>query len=82
VCAADDTVAEDKQMVTVQEGQCGLCAHFGEAHEKSEKLVSIRSTRQASEDVIDDCGHPKHATLHLKVTPVSGCDGFLPAIAA
>jgi hypothetical protein len=28
---------------------------------------------------VDDCGHPRHASLHLKVTPISGCDGFEPA---
>jgi hypothetical protein len=32
--------------------------------------------------VIDECGHLKHAALHLKVTPISGCDGFVPAAAA
>jgi hypothetical protein len=25
---------------------------------------------------VEDCGHPKHASLHLKVTAVSGCDAF------
>ena len=69
-------------MTTVQNGQCGLCTHFGEGHEKAPKLVEIRSTHQAALDLVDDCGHPKHAGLHLKVTPVSGCDGFVPAIAA
>ncbi len=69
-------------MLIVHDGQCGLCAHFGEGHEKSPKLIAIQSTHQASEDVVDDCGHPKLVSLHLKVTPVSGCDGFLPAIAA
>ena len=34
---------------------------------------------QSPEDLIDDCGHPRHASLHLKVTPISGCDGFEPA---
>jgi hypothetical protein len=62
-------------MVHVKEGQCGLCAHFGE-HHKSETLVQIRRTRQASETFVDDCGHPKHASLNLHVTPTAGCDGF------
>ncbi len=69
-------------MVAVHEGQCGLCTHFGEGHEKSHNLVSILSTHEAPEDVVDDCGHPKLSGLHLKVTPVSGCDGFQPAMAA
>jgi hypothetical protein len=29
--------------------------------------------------MVDECGHPRHAPLHLKVTPLSGCDGFAPA---
>jgi hypothetical protein len=29
--------------------------------------------------MIDECAHPKHAALHLKVTAISGCDGFAPA---
>jgi hypothetical protein len=29
---------------------------------------------------VDDCGHPRHASLHLRVTALSGCDGFEPAI--
>ena len=65
-------------MVTVNEGQCGLCAHFGEEH-KSPKLVEILSTHQASEDWVTDCGHPGLANLHLRVTAVSGCDGFAAA---
>jgi hypothetical protein len=34
---------------------------------------------EAPDDLLDDCGHPRHASLHLKVTPISGCDGFVPA---
>ena len=66
-------------MLQVHEGQCGLCAHFGEHHNGQPQLVQIRTSRQAPEDMVDDCGHPKHATLNLKVTPISGCDGFEPA---
>jgi hypothetical protein len=69
-------------MITVHDGQCGLCTHFGEGHGKSPRLVEIQSTHQAPPDLVDDCGHSKLAGLHLKVTPVSGCDGFVPAIAA
>ncbi len=65
-------------MVTINEGQCGLCTHFGEEH-KSPRLVEILSTHQASEDWVTDCGHPKLANLHLRVTAVSGCDGFAAA---
>lgn len=69
-------------MSAIHNGQCGLCSHFGETHKQSEKLVAILKTHQASEGLIDDCGHPKHAPLHLKVTAFSGCDGFSPAAAA
>src|SRR5687768_4804784 len=32
------------------------------------------------EDLVEECGHPRHASLHLMVTPISGCDGFKPAV--
>ena len=66
-------------MLSVRDGQCGLCAHFGEDHLNEQRLVQIRKQHQAPEDLIDDCGHPRHAALNLKVTPISGCDGFEPA---
>jgi len=64
-------------MVHIQEGQCGICTHFGEGHADN-VLNQIRSSKEASETFVDDCGHPKLVTLHLKVTAVSGCDGFEP----
>jgi hypothetical protein len=66
----------------VEDGQCGLCTHFGETHQPSEKLVEIRATHEAPETLVDDCGHPRHASLHLRVTPISGCEGFAPAAVA
>lgn len=66
---------EDSEMEMVQSGQCGLCTHFGE-HHKTDVLVSIMSSHQADLKLIDECGHPKLANLHLKVTAISGCDGF------
>jgi hypothetical protein len=65
-------------MESIQTGQCGLCTHFGEEH-KSEVLVSILSSHQADLKIVDECGHPKNLALHLKVTPISGCDGFQAA---
>jgi hypothetical protein len=62
-------------MLHVQEGQCGLCTHFGEGH-TNPFVVKIRSSHEAKEDLIESCGHPKHSSLHLKVTAVSKCDGF------
>lgn len=70
-------------MQQVNDGQCGRCAHFGEHHEGAHTgtpiLSQIRRSHQAPEDLVDDCGHPRHASLNLKVTPISGCDGFVPA---
>ena len=66
-------------MMQVHDGQCGLCAHFGEGHSNAQQLIEVRTKRSAPESLVDDCGHPKHAALHLKVTPISGCDGFVPA---
>jgi hypothetical protein len=63
-------------MLQLHSGQCGLCSHFGEEHSKDSKLVEIRTSRKAPETFVDDCAHPRHASLHLKVTPASGCDGF------
>lgn len=63
-------------MQHLESGQCGLCLHFGENHEQDVKLLEIRRRHEAPETLVDDCGHPRHASLHLKVTPISGCDGF------
>ncbi|HEY9125935.1 MAG TPA: hypothetical protein VIM62_02355 [Acidobacteriaceae bacterium] len=62
-------------METIQNGQCGLCTHFGE-HHKTDVLVSIMTSHSADLKFIDECGHPKHSDLHLKVSAISGCDGF------
>ena len=69
-------------MQAIHDGQCGLCGHFGENHGQNDALVSIVSSKQADVVLIDECGHPKHSGLHLKVTPISGCDGFVPAAMA
>jgi hypothetical protein len=68
-------------MLHVENGQCGLCTHFGETHSTpNQVLTQIRNTKEAKEDFVDDCGHPRHASLHLRVTPLSGCDAFEPAV--
>lgn len=70
-------------MTSLHSGQCGLCAHFGESHRSSDqKLIQINSSKNAPEDLVDECGHPRHSSLHLMVTPISGCDGFEAAMAA
>jgi len=66
-------------MIQVQEGQCGLCVHFGENQPKEPQLIQIRLKHEAPEDLVEECGHPAHAPLHLVVTPISGCAGFEPA---
>ena len=63
-------------MTHLYDGQCGLCAHFGETHVAGARLMQIRQNHEAPETFVDECGHPKHSSLHLKVTPLSGCDGF------
>jgi hypothetical protein len=69
---------KESTMMKLHDGQCGLCTHFGEQHPADSELVQIRKSGQAPEVLLDDCAHPKHAALHLKVTPASGCDGFEP----
>jgi hypothetical protein len=66
-------------MLHVNDGQCGLCVHFGEHHNQLPQLVQIRVQHEAPEDLTDKCGHPQHAPLNLIVTPTSGCAGFEPA---
>jgi hypothetical protein len=73
------TIHRGTIMEHVHEGQCGLCTHFGETHAATEKIVQIRTTREAPTTLVDECGHPRHASLHLVVTPISGCNGFEPA---
>ena len=41
-------------MQHVEEGQCGLCTHFGESHNRDEKLVQIRVTKEAPETLVDE----------------------------
>jgi hypothetical protein len=73
-------LVERSNMQSVHDGQCGLCTHFGE-HDQLHRdvLVQIRTSQRAPEDVVEECGLPQHASLHLLVTPISGCAGFEPA---
>jgi hypothetical protein len=66
-------------MISLTTGQCGLCRHFGEHHPVSNQLTQIRRSHKAPEQLVDECGHPQHAPLHLKVSAESGCTGFEPA---
>jgi hypothetical protein len=68
-------------MLQIHDGQCGLCVHFGETHQGDQQLIQIRLKHEAPETLVEECGHPTHATLDLKVTAVSGCKAFEPAVA-
>ncbi len=69
-------------MTQVKEGQCGLCAHFGENNASdAPKLIQIRLKHEAPENLVAACGHPNNKPLHLLVTPISGCAGFVQASA-
>jgi hypothetical protein len=72
--------AEEVPMLHVHPGQCGLCTHFGEPHNGHKaSLAQIRLKQEAPDTLVDECGHPRLVSLHLKVTPLSGCDGFQQA---
>lgn len=67
-------------MVQFRDGQCGVCVHFGEGSTDNQpKLMQMRATHKGPDDLIERCGLPENAQLHLRVTPVSGCDGFARA---
>jgi hypothetical protein len=53
--------------------------HYGENHNPDPQLIQIRLKHEAPETLVEECGHPTHAMLHLMVTPISGCQGFAPA---
>ena len=48
-------------MTQVQNGQCGLCAHFGENHPQDSKIIQIRLKHEAPENLVEECGHPSLA---------------------
>jgi len=64
----------------LNDGQCGLCLHFGEHHAEHADLTQIRRRKEVNEDYKEECGHPTHEPLHLLVTATSGCDGFERAL--
>ncbi len=64
-------------MLQVQQGQCGMCVHFGENDKAEEpKLIQIRLKGEAPDDLIEACGLPANQAVGLKVSPISGCQGF------
>ncbi len=66
-------------MLQIQEGQCGLCVHFGENTSDEPQLIQIRLKGEAPETLIEPCGLPENEALGLKVSAASGCQGFEPA---
>ncbi len=68
-------------MLSINDGQCGLCAHFGEhaSQPEQQRIVQLRVAGQAPEDLVEPCGHPQHEGLGLRVTAVSACSGFVAA---
>lgn len=68
-------------MIRINDGQCGLCQHFGEHHGGDKQLVQVRTSKSAPEEFKLECGHPTHESLHLMVTANSGCEGFAPVAA-
>jgi hypothetical protein len=65
-------------MITVKEGQCGVCTHFGTSDTKQEVIVQIRTNKEAPVDLVEPCGHPQHQPLDLMVNAISTCNGFTP----
>ncbi|MCH2133621.1 MAG: hypothetical protein MK116_07710 [Phycisphaerales bacterium] len=68
-------------MANANDGSCGTCAHFGDGV-PAEQLVQIRVHSADDAGVIGGCDHPSNAALHLKVSPISSCDGYTPLEAA
>ena len=67
-------------MQHVDDGQCGLCTHFGELHPYEEKLVMIRKTHEAPETFVGISAATRGTRRSIScVTPISGCEGFEPA---
>lgn len=66
-------------MIQIHEGQCGLCAHFGEHVGDQPQLIQIRLKGEAPEMLVEPCGLPENEAINLKVSVVSGCAGFTPA---
>ncbi|MEM7229087.1 MAG: hypothetical protein AAF432_09770 [Planctomycetota bacterium] len=66
-------------MVTIRDGQCGVCAHFGENNDDQQQLVQIRISHQAEPELVQACGHPDNMPRDLRVSVLSTCAGFEPA---
>jgi hypothetical protein len=68
-------------MLKLSDGQCGLCAHFGEGS-GDQQLVQIRVRGEAPAELVEPCGLPANASRGLKVTAIGSCAGYTPAKSA
>lgn len=66
-------------MIKLHDGQCGLCAYFGEHDGKNVQIIQIQKSKEAPENVTEACEYPQFVPLHLVVTPSSGCSAFKQA---
>lgn len=63
-------------MLSVQDGQCGLCKYFGNHAQDESEIRNLRQNHKGPETLVEDCEHPQLSPLNLQVTPISGCNGF------
>lgn len=68
-------------MLNINDGQCGSCKHFGDGIPQ-EQLIQIRVNQTANDGTIAGCDLASNASMHLRVSPISSCDGFEAAVAA
>ncbi|MEM8756938.1 MAG: hypothetical protein AAGF47_04055 [Planctomycetota bacterium] len=64
-------------MISIHDGQCGKCAHFGD-DSGDERLVQVRVRGQAPEDLVESCGHPTLSAAELRVAANSTCSNYTP----
>ncbi len=79
--SALNSALETPIMLKLTDGQCGLCAHFGEGT-ADQQVVQIRIRGEAPADLIESCSLPINAEHALKVTPIGSCAGFSRAVSA
>lgn len=69
-------------MESLHNGCAGSVVTSERTCEDASADVYSQQQQQASESMLDECGHPRHAAPHLKVSPISACDGFVSAAQA
>ncbi len=66
-------------MIKLHDGQCGLCAYFGEHDARNVQIIQIQKSKEAPESLTEACEYPQFVPLQLVVTAASGCSAFKPA---